>query len=82
VRKLLKYPSSIIFFWGPNCSILDTASLIRNPNSKLRIDNVTLHRLLVPKNIDVRFNNYRTTSKVDNIIVFGFLINLILINNR
>ena len=80
--KRCQCPSSIIYiFFVPNCSILDIASLIRNPNSKLKIDNVTIHRLFLPKNIEVQFNKHRTTSKVDNLIVFGFLLDLVLVNN-
>jgi len=44
-------PSLFLFIFVPSCSILGTASLIRNPSSKLKIDNTTFHRLLIPKNI-------------------------------
>ena len=74
-------PLLLFIFLVPNCSILDTASPIRNPNSKPKIDNATQNRLLVPKNIEARFNNHRTTSRVDNLIVFSFLIDLVLVNN-
>ena len=48
-----------LYFCVPSLCIFNTASLIRNPNSKPKSDNVALHRLLVPKNIEVRFNNHR-----------------------
>ena len=80
LAKLQKCPSSTIFL-VPNYSILDTASLIHNTNFKPKIDNVTIHRLLFPKNIEVRFSKYRTISRVHNLIIFGFLLDLVLINN-
>ena len=79
-RNYKNAPPSSIFV--PKFSIFDTASLICNPNSKPKINNTTFHRLVVPKNIQVRFNKHRTTPKVDNLIVFGFLIDLVLVNNR
>ena len=48
-RNYTNTPPSSIFV--PNSSILDTASLISNPNSKSKIGNTTFHQLLVPKNI-------------------------------
>ena len=49
--KITKMPLSL--FSAPNCSILDTASLIYNPNSEPKINNTSFHRLLVPKYIYV-----------------------------
>jgi len=75
-------PLPLSFFLVPNCFIFDTASLIRNPNSKPKIDDIILYRLLNPKYRQVRFNKHRTTPKADNLIIFGFLIDLVLINNH
>ena len=58
LSEITKMPP-FYFVFVPNCSILDTASLVHNPNSKPKIDNRALHRLLVPKNIEVRFNNIK-----------------------
>ena len=54
VSEITKMPLPAIF--GPSCSILGITSLIHNPNSKPKIDNTTLHQLLIPKNIEIRFN--------------------------
>jgi len=70
-----------LFFLVPNRLILDTASLVRNLNSKSK-SNLICHLLLVPKISRFDLITNEMNSKVDNLIVFGFLLELVLANKR
>jgi len=74
-------PSLFLLIFIPNNSIVGAASVILNPNCKPKIDDMTFYWLLVSKNIEAWFHKHRTTCKVDNLIVFEFLLELVLIIN-